>query len=66
MKEVRKADECNGNEWVFGPNCLVVEKFHRFQTAVPMQKRGGARPWYEMSDEEWQKISQHIPGAPPV
>ena len=66
VKEVRKADECNGHEWAFGPNCLVVEKFHRFQAPVPIQKRGGARPWYEMNDEEWQKISQQIPDAPPV
>ena len=66
IKEVRKPEQCNGNEWAFGPNCLVVEKFYRFQTPVPMQKRGGARTWYEMNDEEWEQLKTNIPDAPAV
>ena len=59
IKEMRTPDQCNGNEWAFGPNCLVVEKFHRFQEPLPMQKRGGARSWYELNDEEAEQLAPH-------
>ena len=44
IKEVRKPEQCNGNERAFGPNCLVVERFHRFAMPVPMKNRGGGVP----------------------
>ena len=66
IKEARKREDCNGNYWALGPNCLVVEKFHRFQTPVPMKKRCGARMWYEVNDEEWGQLKAQIPDAPAI
>ena len=62
----RKPEQCNGNYWALGPNCMVVEKFQRFTEPVPMQKRGGARPWYEASAEELEQFRQHLPDTPPI
>ena len=45
---------------------MVVEKFQRFTEPVPMQKRGGARPWYEASAEELEQFRQHLPDTPPI
>ena len=38
----------------------MVESFYRFQTPVPMQKRGGARPWYELNGEESEQLEKQV------
>ena len=66
MTHQRKTEQCNGNNWALGPYCMVLEKFQRFTEPVPMQKRGGARPWYEASAEELEQFRQRLPDTPPI
>ncbi len=63
--ETRRREQCNGNEWAFGPNCFLVSKFCKFKSPVPIKKRGGARPYWDSNEEERELIRAQLPNGPP-